>query len=287
MLTHTFPPLILAVLASVSLASFAVAAPILETSVESSTYALSDVKTGPPPTQITSAFNHVAQSNTLNASASADVGGHSAAKVEGSFASPAFGINNAIAIARLTYSTTNTTGAAADFFFTFSILGPRLEIRDSSQAGLNMHSVGAPDASYTAQIQVNGDPIWRSFAELYGGRNGHLLFEEDTDLGGTRYGTGGLIGYQFSNYGNTLPLGTFANGETITVEAVLQVDLSSAWLDLGALAQIGDPNALGTTGGFSGDFSNVPEPATATLLLIGFAFAGMRRPHFQVGRKSA
>jgi hypothetical protein len=271
----TVPFSIVAILLTGSLATRVAAAPLLETFVESSTYGLSDIETGPPPSAITSSFNHRAGSNHLSAAASADDGGHSAAKVDGLFASPSFGINFATARATLTYSTVNTSGAAADFFFSFLILGPRLEIQDF--AGLRTTSPGAPHARYVAEIVVNGDTLWSSSAELFGGRITHALSEFGTDLGGVRYGAGGLIGYQFSNFSDTLALGTFAAGETITVEAILQADLESAGFELGATAEIGDPNELTTTGGFGGGFASVPEPSTVALFAAGLALTGWRR----------
>ena len=244
------------------------AVPMLDTYVQSSTYGLSDSKSGPPSSSITSSFDHHVQSDSISAAASADVEGRSAVKVDGLFASPMSDINFATARAKLTYSTINNSGAAADYRFSFRIVGPRIELFDS--AGLGSNSPGAPDASYLAEVLVNGNSVWSSSAELNGGRIGQGFDKFDMDLGSTFLG-GGRIGYQFGDYTGALDLGTFADGATITVEAILQVDLNSAGFELGASASIGDPNDLAANPGVVGMLEAVHEPSSALLLALGVA----------------
>lgn len=254
----------------------AIATTGLETSVDSSTYGISQANSGPPPSSIVSLFQLSTNSNSLQAKAAADVSGVSGVSVSGAFASPSLGINYAAAEASITYTSINTSGAAANYQFSFLLSGPRLELQDHD--GLNSGDYGAPTAIYLAEIFVNGTPFWHSSATLNGGVVGHTLTKDGTDLGGTFFTvhSNSDFGYQFNNFSDVLALGSVADGETLTVKAVLSVSLVSGGFELGSSANIGDPNDLSGTFGLGGNLSVVPEPSSFSLALAGAALIGLR-----------
>ncbi len=162
-------------------------------------------------------------------------------------------------------------------------------------------------AGYSASILVNGTTLWSSAAELLMDENG-VTFNSMGEVLGSY--TPGSVEYSWSDYNDTLFLGVFAPGETLTVEYLIQTfavgttdiatDCGLALEDGGfirdgfenedgaftcgngfASARFGDPTGINVMPINNSTVNATPvpvsEPATALLMLAGLAGAGMMR----------
>ncbi|GEM_PF-5834650 len=162
-------------------------------------------------------------------------------------------------------------------------------------------------SGYSASILVNGTALWTSAAELLMDDAG-VTFNSTGEVLGSY--TPGSVEYSWSDYSDTLFLGVFAPGESLTVDYLIQTfaigttDIAS---NCGLAMENGfeggdfvneDGGAFTCGNGFAGAWFGDPtginvmpinnstvtatpvpvsEPATALLMLAGLAGAGMLR----------
>ena len=137
------------------------------------------------------------------------------------------------------------------------------ELMFSDFAGLDL-TAPTIEASYLIDLRLNGASVFSSEAVLRGGKNGHLLTESGTDLGGTYFTDvdypSNIQGYRFDSLIANIPLGVLAT--TDVVEYVMQARVSGPGFETGGRASIGDPFDL-AGGGSSISFAGpVPEPSS-------------------------
>ena len=142
--------------------------------------------------------------------------------------------------------------------------------------------MAGPDATiqYSIQVQLNSLTIWDSAATLFGGRLGYTLTQTGTDLGATFFcidsgfgcdeiNPGSRFGYTFGDFSDRLLLGAIPDGESFTLETIMNVSVSAPPFEMGGLAFIGDPSTIGTDPGISGSIGIVPVPAAVWLFGSG------------------
>ncbi|MCP5527942.1 MAG: PEP-CTERM sorting domain-containing protein [Verrucomicrobiales bacterium] len=185
-------------------------------------------------------------------------------------------------MAMLSQTVTVPLGPDQTFSYDFSI--PTIYLMTADFAGVGAGDPVAPVVSYEIDIQLNGLSVWNSTATLEGGLLGRSFTDSGVAL--VKSPVGDLVndneaGYVFSPFSGALSLGTFAGGQSFTVETKLTASLAGGPYELGGLALIGDPANIGSSQ-FSGSISAVPEPQTYALLgglgLLGFGvFRRLRR----------
>lgn len=171
---------------------------------------------------------------------------------------------------------TNNSGITQSYTYDFFVPAPSLRIADF---------VFGPDATISYNMAINvianstSTPLWNSSAILQGGRPGFTLTELGTDLGGTFVcfdtgcdpsNPGAIFGYDFNPFSDILSLGTFANGESFTLEVLVEVSVSTLPFELGGFATIGDPGNVSGEG-FGGTITSQPVPEPLTILGVGTA----------------
>jgi hypothetical protein len=144
------------------------------------------------------------------------------------------------------------------------------ELMFSDFAGMDL-TAPTIEASYLIDLRLNGASVFSSEAVLRGGKNGHLLTESGTDLGGTYFTDvdypSNIQGYRFDSFIANIPLGVLAT--TDVVEYVMQARVSGPGFETGGRASIGDPFDL-AGGGSSISFAGpVPEPSSYFLFGVG------------------
>lgn len=175
---------------------------------------------------------------------------------------------------------TNTGLVAQDFFYDFTINGPRLHISDFAVVGPG--DAAAPVATYNAEVRVNGTAVFSSSASLNGGLGGQVLTSSGTPFSTTGIAALGTNewGVEYDDFSTTLLLGNFAPGETFLFETFVEVSVSAYGFELGGLAQVGDPGDIssgGVGGTISGGGTAVPGPMTLLLLGAGLLGFGIKR----------
>lgn len=143
-----------------------------------------------------------------------------------------------------------------------------LTFSDFAGIGLNAPTI---EASYLIELKLNGAPVFSSEAVLRGGKNGHTLTKNGTDLGDTYFADANfpsnVQGYRFDSYMATIPLGVLAT--TDVVEYVMQARISGPGFETGGRAVIGDPFDVAGGGSSIRFTGQVPEPSSCFMLGVG------------------
>lgn len=205
------------------------------------------------------------------ARAAQNVAGDGALAVEGLYANPPgrivlLGETSWIQTAEITGGSPETLSIA------LSIAAPRLAFSDFAGVGLGADELVS---SYVIELLLDGNPIFGSTATFRGGRGSSLLEETGTDLGGTFFDSGSLLGYDFDPLVTSVGLGTFDPGETLTVEYRMRVLVDTPQFETGGSASIGDPTDL--SGPDVTQVRLVPEPSTGALVALALLGLGVAR----------
>lgn len=160
--------------------------------------------------------------------------------------------NSVVAHTLWTDSATNNTTGPVVYEFTYLIAPAQLRLAD--YAGASAGSPGAPDASFDLVIRSNGVVVFSSSASMVGGFNGHSFTETGTSLNPVFVPGSSVFGYDFDSAVGTINLGSFAPGQTVTVEYEMTASVVTAGFELGGRAAVGDPFDLSGTPGFTGTF---------------------------------
>jgi hypothetical protein len=143
----------------------------------------------------------------------------------------------------------------------------------SDYAGVSLTSTVPIEARFKIELTVNGTRFFFAEAILRGGKNGHSLTENGTDLGGAIFFDvdfpSNVFGYQFDPLFTTINLGNLS--PTDVVLYTMEVSASGPGLETGGFARVGDPFDLSGSG--SSIAFGVPEPSIALLLGIAGALA--------------
>ncbi len=138
----------------------------------------------------------------------------------------------------------------------------------SDYNGQSLSSTVPIEARFKIELTVNGTRFFFAEAILRGGKNGHSLTENGTDLGGTffsdAHNPSSVFGYAFDPLLTTINLGNLS--PTDVVLYTMDVSVSGPGLETGAFARVGDPFDL--TGSGSSIAFSVPEPSVALMLGI-------------------
>jgi hypothetical protein len=163
-----------------------------------------------------------------------------------------------------TDSATNTTASPITYEFSYEIAPPRLRLYDHT--GVSDATAGAPEVSFVLEIRANGVVVFSSSATMVGGTAGHNLTESGSSLNPVAVSISPYIfGYDFDPSIGTINLGSFNPGESVTVEYEMTTSMSTAGVETGGRAAVGDPFDLGGSPGFSGTFTgNGTVPTTET-----------------------
>lgn len=167
---------------------------------------------------------------------------------------------------------TNTSGAAQDFFYDFTVFGPVLELGDFAGLETGPQEIRA---SYLIEIRVDGSAVWSSSATLRGGNVSSTLDQSGVILTSTAIGAPPVFGFDFDDLSTSVLLGNLADGASLDFEALVEVSVDTPGFEAGGRARIGDPGDVGTapTPGLSGviraqDSGGSPVPAPGTLLIV-------------------
>jgi hypothetical protein len=196
-----------------------------------------------------------------------DVGGLSAVRVEALPDDPQDDFQNAES--RWSDTVTHTGQFAAEYVYEFHIDPAVLALRNTCEdddittgpvddCDDDVFTGGAsiPDASasYEITVKLEGQTVFHSAATLRGTASNPRLTETGTDLGGTffKIHSKGIYGYRFNAFDGVLPLGSYDQGGTFHVEAILNVSSLNDEPGMGTRALIGDPLKLGGEPGIAG-----------------------------------
>jgi hypothetical protein len=143
----------------------------------------------------------------------------------------------------------------------------------SDFAGLSLADPVPIELRFKIELTVNGTRFFFSEAILRGGRSGHSLTENGTDLGGTFFADvnfpNNVAGYRFDPLFTTIDLGNLLATDVVLYS--MEVSVSGPGFETGGFARVGDPFDL--SGGGSSIAFSVPEPSVALMLGIVGALA--------------
>ncbi len=220
--------------------------------------------------QLTAGHATAAQNETV-------FGIFSALEADGTFFVGGQSANNSL-LARTSWQ--DSPSAAGPTSITLLIKPGELGFSDFN--GQSLLSIVPIEARFKIELTVNGTRFFFAEAILRGGRNGHSLTENGTDLGGTGFADvdfpNNVLGYRFDPLLTTIDLGNLS--PTDVVLYTMEVSVSGPGLETGGFARVGDPFDLSGSGS-SISFA-VPEPSAAVLLAmagaLGLARGSRRRP---------
>jgi hypothetical protein len=197
-------------------------------------------------------------------------------------------------IVHQTAQITNSTGTAQSLSFNFVI--PETLLSTTIMYSWQPLTSGYyENASYNANILLNGASIWNSAANLHFDATGINLTSTGTNLGlsldtNLLWMTGET--YRSSQYNGLLDLGTINTGSSFTLEYILSVTATTntdmnelqALAGYGATAKFGDPFTFNNTPFFTeesfianNNSSSAPEPSGLVLIGSGLAALAFRR----------
>jgi len=274
--------LAVAILASVPL--FGAQATIIDLNLSATTSAQIDINSavtdadGPTPASVnSSATDNTGPSSYANANANGNLDGSFNSSTSG------FGTYNSSATFLQSYSVENDPFDQV-FDFTFTIENGSLDVgcHDGYGEGdFNLalfdeegpsNCMGTANASYDAEIRLDGVSIWNSMAELaFDGTNTSITTSGEM-LG--MY-TPASTYYSWSPQSFTLDLGSFAGGDTFTLD--YEITLSTSGTNGNSYAQFGDPNGFGQSGSPFTATTSVPEPASLGIIAAGLGLLGFNR----------
>lgn len=134
---------------------------------------------------------------------------------------------------------TNTSNRTLHYVYQFRIKGIELALVD---LGMRTDQTPlAPSAEYGVEVRLDGNILFESHGLLFGGAGSHVLQEAGTDLGGSFFQQGALLGYRFPTFDGTFSLGFLEPGEDLHVRATLVARTRTRLENTGAAAMIGDP----------------------------------------------
>lgn len=169
-------------------------------------------------------------------------------------------------------SFTNSTAFDASFSYDFFISGPSVELVDyafiDESAGLVMFASADVSMSTTGG---SSDSFYAAL-ELSGGDQSHSIFAEGATA--SLFATSNGFGYSMNDLIGTIS-GTLAAGETVTFETTLFASVVGPGFEVGGRANIGDPNDLAGTPGFTGTLNVSAIPVPAAVWLFGSGLLGL------------
>lgn len=199
---------------------------------------------------------------------------------------------------------TNTTGGTVAYEFDLFLKNMFVDIYDFAGAALSPNpfddpTSGAIGGRLLYDVAVNGSTVFAFSAEVFGSGSSVTVDQSDgvdgTAPDGTTVAsslaftttpnTGGPI-VAFDDLFATISAGSFGAGQTVNLVATMTAEIVAFPFELGAIANIADPNALSGTADesgvsllrVSGAPQVVPLPAAGWLLLSGLgALAALRR----------
>jgi hypothetical protein len=207
----------------------------------------------------------------------------SALQADGTFFVGGSSANNSL-LSRTTWQDSPT--AAGPTSITLFIKPGELVLVDFN--GQSLLSTVPIEARFKIELTVNGTSFFFAEAILRGGKNGHSLTENGTDLGGTAFADvdfpTSVFGYQFDPLFTTIDLGNLS--PTDVVLYTMEVRVSGPGLETGAVARIGDPFDLSGSGSSIAFATPVPEP-TAALMLTAAGVAALLLLRVRANRRGS
>lgn len=191
----------------------------------------------------------------------------------GAFGANAYGSGNYVSSSTFlqSYAVTNDALSNQFFDFTFSIENGSMYASCADGYGSCSSVI---DASYDAEIRLNGTAIWASAAEIIFDGTDAILNTSDVLLG--TYSAGSDY-YSWADQSFTIDLGTFAANEEFILE--YEINLKVSGTDGYSTVQFGDPNGFGQSGTpfTSTDVTSVPEPGSLGIIAAGLGLLALRR----------
>jgi hypothetical protein len=225
------------------------------------------------PGQLTAGNARAAQNETV-------FGIFSALQADGTFFVGGSSANNSL-LSRTTWQDSPT--ASGPTSITLFIKPGELGFSDFN--GQSLLSTVPIEARFKIELTVNGTRVFFAEAILRGGKNGHSLTENGTDLGGTVFVDAdfpsNVFGYSFDPLFTTIDLGNLTPSDVVLY--TMEVSVSGPGLETGGFAHIGDPFDLSGSGSSIAFGTPVPEPRAALLLavcgVLALGSAGRKRAH--------
>ena len=151
-----------------------------------------------------------------------------------------------------TKTATNGTAGPVNYVFNFLIAPPALRLADF--LGVDAATANAPDVEFHLEIRSNSVVVFSATATMVGGVNGHSLTESGTSMSPVFVAeTADVFGYNFSSFSDTIDLGVFSSGQSVTVEYQMTTEVVSGGFETGGRAAVGDPFDLSGVPGFDGE----------------------------------